>query len=326
MRVRTLFLASVCLLTIGRSNALAWGCDGHRAIAYIAERLLPPAAIAAAKATLTASPVDPTLKRFCEPVAGDPIADGSTWADDYRDIDPSTFGWHFINVPRSIALTRSNEHKYCSSGNCVVEAIVAQFDTLTTSSDAAARANALRFIVHFVGDMHQPLHATTNGDRGGNCVPVTYYDRAPQENPNGNGDFSPNLHSVWDSSTIRTLMIARGLADPRALADYVAAQHALPATVSATPPSRSVVTTWASGSHALGRTLVYAKLPVMIAAEPASAAALGSCTDNNDVIQRMLAKHEMIGAEYERGSVPVIVEQLRLAGLRLAAVLKAAYR
>ena len=310
-------------LTLGCADAYAWGCEGHRAVVFIAERLLSPATIASARSVLVAAPVDPGLRRFCDAVPDDPMADSGTWADDYRNVDATTFGWHFIDVPRDVTLTASNVHTYCPDGNCVVDAIAAQFRMLTTSSDAAEKGRALRFLLHLIADLHQPLHATSNGDRGGNCVPVTYYDRPPQQNPNG--DFSPNLHAVWDSSTIRTLMTARGLADARALAGQIVAQRPLPAAVAAQTPTSAVVSMWAQQSHALARTVVYPRLPVPIAPEPASAAILASCTANDDVVHRMLAKHEVIDARYERSSIPVIVDQLRVAGMRLAAVLKAAY-
>jgi hypothetical protein len=316
-------IAIALVLTIGCLDATAWGCDGHRAVVFIAERLLMPATLASVKATLAAAPIEPGLRRFCDLVPDDPIADSSTWADDYRDVDPTTFGWHFINVPRSVTLTASNEHQYCPGGNCVVDAISAQFRAFTTSPDVVVKGNALRFLLHFVGDLHQPLHATTNGDRGGNCLPVTYYDRAPQEN--SSGDFSPNLHAVWDSSTIRTLMTTRGLADARALAGYVVTQRPLPAAVAPRRPTPAVVTEWAQGAHAIGGTVVYSRLPSKVAVEPVSAVALTSCADNRDVVRRMLAKHEVVDARYEQASIPAIVDQLRLAGVRLAAVLKAAY-
>jgi len=315
-------IAIALLLTIGCVDAGAWGCDGHRAVVFIAERLLSPATLASVKATLAAAPIDPRLRRFCDPVPDDSIADSSTWADDYRDVDTTTFGWHFINVPRNVTLTLSNEHRYCPRGNCVVEVIAAQFRALTRSSDAVVKGRALRFLLHFVGDLHQPLHATTNGDRGGNCLPVTYYDRAPQEN--SNGDFSPNLHAVWDTNTIRTLMTAKGLADARALAGHVVAQRPLPAAVEPQRPTTAVVTAWAQGAHAIGRTVVYSRLPTTVPLEPATAATITSCADNHDVGHRMLAKHEAIDARYEQASIPAIVGQLRLAGVRLALVLKAA--
>ena len=317
-------VAIVLLLTIGRADAAAWGCDGHRAVAFIAERLLASTTLAAVKATLAAAPIDPALRRFCDPVPDDPIADSATWADDHRDVDAATFGWHFIDVPRSIVtITGSIAQKYCPGGDCVIDAIVGQFRALTTSTDAVVKGNALRFLLHFIGDLHQPLHATTNGDRGGNCVPVTYYDRAPQANPNG--DFSPNLHGVWDSNTIRTFMTTRGLADARALAGSIVAQHPLPGTIAARRPTSTVVTGWAQGAHAIGRNVAYPRLPTRVDMEPASEAMLRACAGNRDVVGRMLAKHEVIDARYEQASIPAIAGQLRLAGLRLAAVLKAAY-
>jgi nuclease S1 len=311
------------VLIVGCGDAQAWGCEGHRAVVFIAERLLSPATIEKAKATLAAAPIDPMLRRFCDPVTDDSIADSATWADDYRDIDARTFGWHFINVPRNATLTRSNERQYCPGGDCVVDAIATQFRQLTTASDPIVKANALRFLLHFIGDLHQPLHATTNGDRGGNCVPVTYHGREPEQNERG--DWSPNLHSVWDSSTIRTLMVAHRLTDARALARHIAAARPLPLSVAKVTPTPDAVVRWAQESHVLGQTVVYARLPRAVPLEPASAAMIASCTDNHDVANRMLAKRELIDAPYEEASIPVIVAQLRLAGSSLAAVLKAAY-
>jgi hypothetical protein len=319
---RILALSALLLLTIGGSKASAWGCDGHRAIAMIAEQLLSPETRAALRATLNASPVDPGLVRSCMPVLSDVIADASTWADDYRDVDTRTFGWHFINVPRSAVFTPAIATKYCKAGNCAPEAIMAQYSVLTKSADPVLKANALRFLLHLVGDLHQPLHAITNGDRGGNCVPVTYHDQAPH--PTSNGDYSPNLHGVWDTNTIRTLMDARGLSDSRALAAYVAGTQPLPTSIAPLPADRARVTAWAREAHQLG-SVWYEKMPVKVANEPATAATVTSCEDNHGVVHRMLAKHEVIDATYEQASIPVIVSQLRLAGARLAGVLKASY-
>jgi hypothetical protein len=324
MKTQLLMMAAALWLG-GCSDAAAWGCEGHRAVVYIAERLVPPAALARARTVLVASRADPALRRFCDPVPDDPLVDDAAWADDYRAVDPGTAGWHFINLPRQAALTSSNEQTFCPGGKCVVDAIVTQYRTLTTSADPLEKANALRFVLHLVGDIHQPLHATTNGDRGGNCVPVTYFDRAPQESPTTPNDFSPNLHGVWDASTIRTLMTARGLADARALAGYVASQKALPASIDAQAPTAAVTTRWAEGSHEAGRNVVYGKLPADVGLEPATALTLSSCADNHDIVHRMLAKHVVIDATYEQSSIPVILDQLRLAGIRLAATLRAAF-
>ncbi len=64
---------------------------------------------------------------------------------------------------------------------------------LDTSRSGADRATALRYLIHFVGDMHQPLHASDNDDEGGNCTAMKFFD---QERP-------ANLHSIWDTLLIQ---------------------------------------------------------------------------------------------------------------------------
>ena len=320
--IRPSALIAGLLILAGPSNAFAWSCDGHRAVVFVAEQLLGAKTIGTAKAVLTASPPDPALRRSCPAVAADVLADAATWADDYRDADPGTAGWHFINFPRSIGGDTAAYRRYCPNGNCIVDAIVAQFQVLKTSADPTRRANALRFVLHLVGDIHQPLHAITNGDRGGNCLPVAYFTEAPQEDDRHG--FSPNLHRVWDGDSIRRLMIARGLADARALAGNLA-QGQLPQTVAAAAPTAAGVTEWARAANTLARDVAYGRLPVMTPIEPATAITLSSCDDNNHVGRRLAALHERIDAAYEQASVPVIIGQLRLAGVRLASVLKAAF-
>ena len=255
-------------------------------------------------------------------MASDVLADAATWADDYRDTDAGTAGWHFINFPRAIGANTAAYRKYCPNGNCIVDAIVAQFQVLKTSTDPKRRANALRFILHLVGDIHQPLHAITNGDRGGNCLPVTYFTEVSQEDDRYN--FSPNLHRVWDGDSIRRLMTTRGLADARALAGTLARSQ-LPQTVAAAAPTAAGVNEWARAANQLARDVAYGRLPVKIPVEPDTAIRLSTCDDNNHVGRRFAVLHERIDAAYEQASVPVIVSQLRLAGVRLAAVLKAAF-
>ena len=321
--LRVLALTGALSLFVGTPEAIAWGCDGHQAVAMLAERLLSPAAIAAIKAVLAASPIDPAIKPYCPQLPLDPIADAATWADDNRVLDPATGGWHFIDFPLSVGSRTSDYRKYCPMGNCVVDAIVSQYHTLMTTTDATLKGNALRYVIHFVGDIHQPLHNISNGDRGGNCLPITYYDMAPQEDERHN--WRPNLHAIWDDGTVRRLMSARGLVESRSLADYLAAQGSLP-RVSAQAPSVERVASWARAGSKLARTITYARLPVAPPVEPAAAAySLASCDDNNHVGRRMADLHEQISGAYEQASVPVITRQLRLAGERLAAVLKSAF-
>jgi hypothetical protein len=320
--IRVLVLGVALLVTAGQSEVLAWGCDGHRAVAIIAQRLLSSSVTSRVRAVLTAAPVDPALPRFCPPVPTDIIADVSTWADDFRDVEPQTAAWHFIDFPRSFGANTANHLPFCPNGDCIIAALVKQFNVLKMSADPTLKANALRFIIHFIGDLHQPLHTISNGDRGGNCVPITYFMQAPQEGDNGS--FRPNLHSVWDTETIRRLMNTEGLADARALANR-AAGSSLPASVAPLAATTTRVRSWARGSNEVARMVTYGRLPVNPSMEPAAAAMIGSCTDNNQVSHRMAQLHETIAESYEQASVPVILSQLRLAGQRLASVLKAAF-
>jgi len=313
----------------GASNAFAWGCDGHQAVALIAERLLG-STTTAVRVVLNGSPVDPGLKRFCNPVPSDILADVSTWADDVVAVDPATAGWHFIDFPRAIGAVAGSHEQYCPRGDCAIDAIVTQFKVLTTSRDPQSRANALRFIVHLVGDIHQPLHAITNGDRGGNCLPITYFGQRPQEDEKGN--FNLNLHRVWDSDAIRVLMREHGLRDAAALADHVNSR--LPSTLVARTPTVAEVESWARATNALARTVAYGRLPVPPPVEPAmpsgastssASPTLTTCAENNHVGRRMAALDEKLDAAYQAAIAPVILTQLRLGGEHLAGVLKAAF-
>src|SRR6266550_5079633 len=252
--MRRIFCAFVLVVSAGSRPALAWGCDGHRAVAILAERLLSPAVLAKMRTVLTASPIDAAIKPYCPPVTGDPIAEASTWADDNRVLNPSTAGWHFIDFPRVLGANMGDYEAYCRNGNCIIDAIVSQYKVLTTTADPKSKGNALRYVIHFIGDLHQPLHTTTNGDRGGNCLPVTYYDQVPREDAMHN--FRPNLHSVWDDSTIRRLMTTRHLADSRALADYIAKERG-PRSTDPQLPTGDVVSSWAKEVSGLARTVAY---------------------------------------------------------------------
>jgi hypothetical protein len=316
---RTVALAVGLLVSAGASQSWAWGCDGHQAVAIVAERLLGVATLAKIGAVLAASPVDPALRRFCNALPSNVLADVASWADDIRDAEPSTYGWHFINYPRAIGGRTHNHAKYCPAGDCVIDAIVSQYRALRTSQDPAVKARALRFIVHFVGDLHQPLHTTTNGDRGGNCLPVTDAGEPPMEDDRHN--WRPNLHGVWDVQLVRRLMTARDLADSSALAAAVMTGGA----VTPREPTTARVKEWARGANALARNVVYGRLPVSVPMEPASAIVLASCDDNRHVGRRMAALNEYVTDAYQQDSGPVIVSQLRLAGERLASTLKSAF-
>jgi nuclease S1 len=150
---------------------LAWGEAGHQAVAAIAEARLAPAA----KSEVTRL------------LAGRSMAGESMWADQVRSTTHKhTNAWHAVNIPLDgMAFDRQRD---CANGDCAVAAIERLTDVLgNASAPDPQRQEALRFLIHFVADIHQPLHAIRGG---GSDRPVTL---------GGETD----LHGVWDSGIIR---------------------------------------------------------------------------------------------------------------------------
>jgi hypothetical protein len=156
------------------SPAFAWGPQAHRVIAVIASDRLTPVAKAAVRELLH---------------EGDSLADVANWADsDGHDVVPGSAPWHYVNVP--ITAPRYDA-RFCVRGNCVVEKIK-HFRKILADRGAPKRErqHALLFLVHFVGDVHQPLHVGDNGDRGGNLTQIQFLGKGT------------NLHRLWDSDLI----------------------------------------------------------------------------------------------------------------------------
>ncbi|WP_202844112.1 S1/P1 nuclease [Luteimonas saliphila] len=156
--------------------AYAWGPLGHRLVARLAEPLLTP-------------PARAEVQRLLATEGLDSLADVANWADDVRANDPvlgkQSAKWHYINIGEHACTY--DAASACPGGDCVVEAIRAQAAILGDRARSdAERLQALKFLVHFVGDIHQPMHAGYARDRGGNTV---------QLNLHGEGT---NLHAVWD--------------------------------------------------------------------------------------------------------------------------------
>ncbi|SFK40386.1 S1/P1 nuclease [Lysobacter sp. cf310] len=175
--IRALLIALLLLLPF---DALAWGTLGHRLVALLAWDELDPAVRGDIDALLAGEP-DPTLAGI------------ANWADDLRSNDPDlgkkSAKWHYVNLGEDDCVYEAARN--CPKGDCVVEAIRAQ--TLILGDRARPRdqrLQALKFVVHFVGDVHQPLHAGYSHDKGGNDVQI---------NLNGRGS---NLHQLWDSGML----------------------------------------------------------------------------------------------------------------------------
>ena len=302
-------LLALLSLSFFNATALAWGCKGHQTVALIAERYLTPDARQYLDSLLKENPIDPQLRRNCGVFAGSLLADGSTWPDDVRNARNNGF-WHYIDIPRGAP--RAPLSKYCGGNGCVTQAIAEQLAILRDPhADPQKRAEAVRYLVHFVGDLHMPLHASTNNDEGGNCVPIGYFRRVPREH---NHSFSPNLHSAWD-----TLLVERDMegADPNEYADFLA--HAFALEIEAWQKAGIHTDDWTWESHDLAETYAYGKLHPK---DPVEApVAIRSCADDNNVGERLLQMHFVIGEKYQQAAGPVVEKRLAQAGVRLAMIL-----
>jgi hypothetical protein len=307
--VLTLLTLSVLSLTAAPS-AEAWGCRGHETVAALAEKHLTPQAKQALLALLTANPIDPQLKRYCGQTGQDAFVDSSTWADDERGREPATAPWHFIDIP--LSATQGPAQKFCGAGGCVLQAITDQLATLKDkNAHGAKRAAALRYIIHFVGDLHQPLHGSTNSDRGGNCVPVKYFSRNPHPR---NNSYVPNLHHVWDTEIPESQMQG---ADPAEFADTLDSEFE--ASFAAWQQGGMQLDGWAWESHDHAVETAYGAFIKSIPVEPD--VPVNACTDDNNIGQRMLHKHLVIGQAYRDQAASVVEERLAQAGVRLAMIL-----
>ena len=187
-----LALLAVPLLLAFAPAAFAWSALGHRLTGELAERHLDPVA-AAEVARLLAGEADPSLSGV------------AYWADALRNDDPPRFretsSWHYVNYPRGTC--DYDAARDCEGGDCVIGAIQAQQAILADRSQPLdARRDALKFLVHFLGDAHQPMHAGNRGDLGGNRFQVSLRtDLEPEAYARKHyvdGVMGTNLHSIWD--------------------------------------------------------------------------------------------------------------------------------
>ena len=280
------------------SRCLAWGETGHEIVALIAEHYLTPATRQRVAAVLASAA--PT-----EPIPTPDIRSAASWADRYRDSDREGAGlryrqtrrWHYVNLDlRKPDLERACfGHPPLKPGQlaargparaCIVDKLE-QFrrEWLAPETPPAERLLALRFLLHFAGDLHQPLHASDNDDHGGNKIAVS-----------GPGNLRATLHSFWDTAVVRELG-----RDPDRIARRLVGRI--------TPAQREqwqrgTAADWARESHAVAVADVYGKLP------PA-----GAATDRNRTSYRL-------SDAYMDQAETVAALQLSRAGVRLARLLE----
>jgi len=174
MKIKIIMFAAISSLI--SFQALSWGKTGHRITGAIAQYYLTPNAQAAINAILL----------------NEDLAEASTYPDEMRS-NPSKFWkktaspWHYVNVH---AGKKYSDAGAPSEGDAITALAMFTKQLKDPKSTLAEKQLALKFIVHIVGDLHQPFHSGTNLDKGGNDIKLTFFWE------------KSNLHRVWDSGLI----------------------------------------------------------------------------------------------------------------------------
>jgi hypothetical protein len=171
------FLLTVVAATAG--PVWAWGPVGHRVTAQIADKRLTPRARAA-------------IAQLLE--TGESLAEASLWADQHRRELPRSAPWHYVDVP----LDEPRYHSLFSGDTPERGYVVDKIHDFKvvlgdTNRPISERRMALRFLVHFVEDLHMPMHVGDHDDKGGNRTQVRFFDRGT------------NMHSLWDSGMVERM-------------------------------------------------------------------------------------------------------------------------
>jgi len=254
--------------------ARAWGPEGHRLVGMVADELL-----------------DARSRAALRELAGDEsLADIGLWMDAERErmraTHPGSEHWHYDNRPICDAGARAAS--YCPDGRCASGAYAHYLAILgDRRADRAARLEALRIVVHVMGDVHQPMHVADHDDRGGNDVEVRV-GRRSRPKP---------LHAAWDNDFVKRAV------DGAELGDYahhlVESHRSTRAAIEAGGFAAAL-----TESYDLAQHYAYGRLPGF------------SCRGG-------LADVVRLSPEYSDGAADIVAERIARAGIRLAAVLRA---
>lgn len=282
---RFFVVASAVVLALVAPLAIGWGPEGHAIVADIAQDHLDPAAAAGVAALLK--------------LEGNTRLDQiASWADGNRKDYPDTGPWHYVDTP--LAASSYDASRDCVQGNCVVSKIGEYTQVLANKTATPQdRLLALKWVVHLVGDIHQPLHAEDNNDKGGNTVQTQFFGKGT------------NLHAMWDGGVLRRALDLHP--GPNYTFDHAIVQaDATALDVAITPVQRATwapaggllqigaaAAGWANESHQLAQTVAYTDLD-----KPSG---------------------DAWSQRYQDKAWPVIQTRLQQAGVRLADVLNEAF-
>ena len=238
-------VACAAPLLMASPNALAWGDEGHMVVGLIANNYLT--------ADVRAQ-VNAMLANDSSGLTATDIASEATWADKYRNAHRETAAWHFVDTEISDGdidaacfghptLPANTPASAGVAQDCVVDK-VDQFtvELRDPNTAPAERLLALQFLLHFIGDLHQPLHSSDSNDRGGN-----------DETVSATGIAAGKLHAYWDTAFVNKLGTDQNQVASALIAKISNAQIA--------QWQQQTPRDWSLEAFDLARTDAYGKLP-----------------------------------------------------------------
>ena len=282
-----LFALMLMTLISDPGTCWAWGSDGHQIVGYIAADHLTPAARRHVARILGVANNPTAVERAMAQAAVRPDAV-------FRASDPDTIEWHFINLCRQD--TAADEAARCPNGACLTVQIDRFVNDLRSGKKDGKwdSADQLAFVINFMGEIHQPLHAITNADQGGKCLGVI----APEP--------ANALHSLWGERLVKDVEQQLHTHGPRDTA--AALQQRFPDSNIKLPSTPEIA--WES--HQLAESQAYQ--PLGIPMQPCQPIA---CIKQKPV---------KVSQAYLDKEWTVVARQLATGGYRLAALLNTIWR
>ncbi len=278
-------LLAALLVTLLSPQLYAWGTLGHRTVAILAERRLSPKALEQVLAILGPGTSLADIAKCADDIKRKPIKCGPF----QLNADRRSSGWHYISIPIAATPTTSTLKQYCrnhgKTDQCSTEQIKGQLATLKDpKADLYTKQIALMFLVHLVGDLHQPLHNADDSDAGGNGKLVSYM-ATPKARK------KTNLHHIWDNMLMQDSEVKK--LRPEALADDLERNMKGKDTTAWT--QGELIDTVALEGFEIAKTRIY----------PSYAQEGG----------------KILGRDYQHEMQPIAFERIEKAGVRLAALL-----
>lgn len=222
----TCSLLALSLIGLTAVPANAWGAPGHRIVAMIAARHLTQQA-------------RQRITQLLGPNVS--LASVANYADAVRNRYPETYNFHFVDIPKNDTSYQPSED--CKpdpeKGDCVIAALDRFRQQVMDSQESLPRRRfALKFIVHLVGDMHQPLHCADNNDLGGGTLKVKWFGS------------NTSLHKVWDRFIIEEAQLTEE--------EFTDALDSNLTQSEIQAMQQGTIIQWAIESHTLAREFAYA--------------------------------------------------------------------